>query len=115
METKLLTQADLDQFTGTEQYHQHWMRQIVYTDGVKYMADAGGAYWLIDVVASYQRKEPFQIWELKVKPNKSCVVTMREDTGEPAKVRQEIPHTDFPLESIKLYLIDGVLLLPSEY
>ena len=91
------------------------MKQIVFTDGVKYMAEVSGSYWLIDVVASYRRKEPFQIWELKVKPDKSCVVTMREDTGQPTKVRQEIPYTDFPLESIKLYLIDNVLLLTSEY
>lgn len=115
METKTLTEADLSQFIGTEQYHQHWMQQLVFTDGVKYMADAGRAFWLIDVVASYRRKEPFQIWELKVKPDKSCIVTMKEDTDEPNLVKQEIPYTDFPLESIKLYLIDGVLLLPSEY
>lgn len=117
MKTHTLTEVDLQQFIGTEQYHQHWMRQLVFTDGVKYVADAGGAFWLIDVIASYQRKrkEPFQIWELKVKSDKSCVVTMREDTGQPTKVRQEIPYTDFPLESIKFYLIDGVLLLPSEY
>lgn len=115
METSTLTEADLNQFTGTEQYHQHWMRQLVYTDGVKYVADAGRAFWLIDVIASYRRKEPFQVWELKVKPDKSCVVTMREDTGQPTKVRQEIQYTDFPLENIKFYLIDGVLLLPSEY
>lgn len=116
METKhTLTQADLDQFIGTENHYPHSMRQLVYTDGVKYMADAGGAFWLIDAIASYRRKEPFQIWELKVKPDKSCVLTMREDTGQPTKVRQEIPYTDFPLENIKLYLIDYVLLLPSEY
>ncbi len=115
METRTLTQADLDQFISTEQYYQHWMKQIKFTDGVKYMVEAGGAFWLIDVIASYRRKEPFQIWELKVKPDKSCVVTMREDTGQPTKVRQKILYTDFPLETIKLYLIDGVLLLPSEY
>ena len=115
MKTQILTHADLSQFIGTEQYHQHWMQQIVFTDGVKYMADVGGAFWLIDVIASYRRKEHFQIWELKVNPDKSCIVTMKEDTDEPVLVTQEIPFTDFPLESIKLYLIDGVLLLPSEY
>ena len=28
--------------------------------------------------------------------------------------RQQIEYSDFPLKEIKLYLIDGVLLLPSE-
>ena len=40
---------------------------------------------------------------------------MQEDTGERAKVRKKIPYTDFPLDEIKLYLIDNVLLLTSEY
>lgn len=40
-------------------------------DGVKYMADEAGAYWLLDIIASYQtdakiRREPFQVWELKL-------------------------------------------------
>ena len=109
-----LTQSDLGQFIGTTQYFRHFLG-LKYTDGVQYMAQAGGAFWLIDVIASYRRKEPFQVWELKVKPDNSCVVTMREDTDQPTKVRQEILYTDFPLENITLYLIDGVLLLPSEY
>ena len=109
-----LTENELRQFTGTEQYYRHYLGGL-YTDGVQYMAGKAGAFWLLDVIFSYRRKEPFQIWTLKVKADKSALVTMREDTGQPVKVRQEIPYTDFPLAEIKLYLIDGVLLLPSEY
>ena len=117
METKQLTKSDLEQFVGTEQYYKHWMPGLVFTDGVKYMAEVAGAYWLIDIVASYRRKEPFQIWELKVDKNAEpmAVVIMKEDSDQPELVRQEIPYTDFPLDGIKLYLIDGVLLLTSEY
>ena len=114
--TTKLTASDLEQFTGTEQYYKHWMG-LHYTDGVKYMAEVAGAYWLLDIIASYRRREPLQIWTLKVNRESEpmAVVTMREDAGEPVKVRQEIPYTDFPLDEIKLYLIDGVILLPSEY
>lgn len=110
---KTLTEADLNMFTGTGKYFKHWLG-IVYTDGVKYVAESAGAYWLIDLVASYRRKEPFQVWELTVK-NGKATATMREDSNEPILVCQEIAYTDFPLDYIKLYLIDGVLLLPSEY
>ncbi|MDA2934976.1 hypothetical protein MYX82_11635, partial [Acidobacteria bacterium AH-259-D05] len=75
-------------------------------------------YWLIDIVASYQPKlkqVPFQLWELEVEKDNPGVVTVREDSGKPALISQEIPYTDFPLEKIQLYCIDGVLLLPSEY
>lgn len=121
METKAkLTQSDLDQFIGTEQYWKHWMPGLVFTDGVKYLAETAGAFWLIDIVASYRRKEPFQIWTLKVNKDHAedepmAVVTMQEDTYQPELVRQEIPYTDFPLDEIKLYLIDGILLLTTEY
>ena len=106
-------QAELRQFTGTENYYKHWLGNV-YTDGVKYLAEKCQAYWLLDAIFSYHRKEQFQVWTLKVKDNKA-VLEMREDTGEPIKVRQEIKYTDFPLEEIKLFLIDGVLLLTNEY
>lgn len=116
-QVKTLTEADLRQFTGTENYWRHWLG-FNYTDGVKYLAEKGEAYWLLDAIGSYQpkvRNIPFQLWTLKVKEDKSAVLEMREDSGQPVKIRQEIPFTDFPLEEIKLYLIDGILLLPSEY
>jgi len=84
-----------------------------YTDGVKFLWESCDAYWLLIAIASYRRKEEFQIWELKV-DNGSAVLTMKEDSNRRAKVRQEIPLTDFPLDGIKLYLENGVLCLPSE-
>ena len=110
----MLTKPELNQFTGTENYYRHWIGGYVYTDGVKYLAEVGKCYWLIDAVFSYRRSEPFQIWSLEAKDNKA-VLTMVEDTGRPELVRQEIGYTDFPLDYVKFYLIDGVLLLPSEY
>lgn len=110
-----LTISELSQFVGTTQYFPHSAGRVVFTEGVQYLAERGGAYWLIDAIASYNRQEPFQIWELKKHQDNTATLTMREDTGRPTKVRQEISYTDFPLEGIKLYLIDGVLLLPSEY
>ena len=110
---------DLRQFTGTEQYHKHWLN-FVYTDGVAYLAEKAKCYWLLDAIGSYQpelrkKKEiPFQLWILKVK-NSKAVLTMSEDKGAKVLVKQEIDYTDFPMESIELYYIDNVLLLPSEY
>ena len=114
METKI-SEADLSQFIGTENYYRHWTGHGVCTDGVKYLAEKAGAYWLIDAILSYRRREPFQIWTLKKDDDNTAVLTMQEDSGEPAKVSQKIPFTDFPLDQVKLYLIDGVILLPSEY
>jgi hypothetical protein len=123
-----LTQGELDQFRGGDEKYAHWLRRLVYSEGVYYMAERAGAHWLIDIVASYQmhkkvknnkRLQEFQLWELKVKTDKnggkSAVVTLREDTGEPVVIRQKIEYTDFPLDYIKLYVEGGTLLLPSEH
>jgi len=112
-------EEELEQFTGAMEYYRHPLG-ILFTDGVKYLADKAGAYWLIDAIASYQirgdiRRIPFQLWELKVNKDGTAILTMKEDTDELELVKQKIPFTDFPLNYQKLYLVDRVLMLPSEY
>ena len=110
-------ETKLGKFTGTTRYYRHWLG-LLYTDGVQYLAEEAGAYWLVDVVASYQpqvRDVPFQLWQLAVGNDRSAEVTMVADVGQPALVQQHVPYTDFPLPNIQLYCIDQVLLLPSEY
>jgi hypothetical protein len=108
---------------GSQDLFAHWTKRLNYTEGVQYLAESAGACWLIDVVASYQhyasvrRCGDFQLWELRLTPGRKnmAVVTCRADTNARPVVTQRIPYTDFPLpEGIKLYVRDGVLMLPSE-
>ena len=103
---------------------RYWTKRLVYTDGVQYLAEKGGAYWLIDAIASYQPDKritcrpdlvDFQLWELAVSEDKRATLTVRADSDKPAVITQDIPFTDFPLERVKLYVCNGTLLLPSEY
>lgn len=110
---KIITHEDLQHFTGTTQYFSHHLG-IMYTDGIQYLAVNAQAYWLIDAIASYKRKERFQVWKFKVSDNKG-VLTMVEDEGKPIKVKQNIKFTDFPLDEIEIWVVDGVMILPSEY
>lgn len=118
-------QSRLSQYTGTE----HWYSgaplfpRFKYTDGVKAMAELAGAYWLIDLIFSHQitprvRMEPFQIWTISAKRTRRGLgrgmAEMKTDTNQPVLARQRFS-TDFPEGEFKLYFIDGVLLLPSEY
>lgn len=107
---------ELQQFTGTENYYRHVFGGK-YTDGVAYLAENAKAYWLLDAIFSYHRKEPFQVWKLQLSlvGGQDAVLTMREDSDTPVIVEQLIEYTDFPIEHIELWLIDGVLILPSEY
>lgn len=119
----MITQSDLAQFTGTTQWFQHWLKRFTHTDGIKYLADQGNAYWLIDAIASHQTKEllsdemlkEFQIWRLVVNlEDKTAKLVCERDTDD-VVVTQNIPYTDFPLSEVKVYLIEEVLMLQSEY
>jgi len=116
-----ITQADLDQFSGSTQYYRHSLRpSLKYTDGVHFLASKAGAYWLIDAIASYQipkiRKIDIQFWRLTVnEEERSGLREMLLDIPGEVVVKQEIPFTDFPLPEIVLYLANDVLHLPGEY
>ena len=103
--------------TGGEQYFRH-RGKAIFTSGVWRVAEEAGAYWLIDAIFSYGRKEEFQVWHLDVVGSKAWL-TMQEDTDAPVLVRQEIEFTDFPEGQWKFYLVvnpdQAVLMVPNEY
>jgi len=111
----MLTREELYQFTGSQYIYQYI--GFKFTDGVKYLAEKGGAFWFLDIISSYQielKNVDFQIWGLKINKNKSGTITCT-DLNEKRLIKQKIEYTDFPLDTIKLYLINGVLILTSEY
>ena len=121
-DTKTLTAGDLRQFTGSEQWYRHALvRSVLFTDGAKYVADTGGAYWLLDEIALAQRHdkrvagEEFQLWKLAVNLDRHKGVLTCDDGNGNIVFRKEIEFTDFPLEEISLYFCNNTILLPSEY
>ncbi len=94
--TETLTKADLAQFTGSETWHRHGIvRDVLFTDGAKHVADAAGAYWLLDEIALAQRykrrvaAEEFQVWTLKVKDRKATL-TCDDGNGNAVYVKPAI-------------------------
>jgi hypothetical protein len=120
-------ESGLTQFYGTESYHKFSIlfKNLVLTDGTKYLAEKADALWLMDIIGSYQPKclkdpmlRDFQLWTLKVEESKA-VVTCERDNNNVA-FKQNIPYTNFPLNSIKLYVMPlsattYVIMLPTEY
>ena len=123
MDTKTIN-WNLNQFHGTAEYYKHLFpgkSPLLITEGCKYVRDTCNAYWLFDVILSYQCERilkdiKFQIWELKrLKVDLSWQLTCKEDTNTKPLIRQSIEFSDFPIDYIKIWVIDGVALLPSEY
>ncbi len=129
-ETPVATTDDLAALlagcAGTENQYQHPFGQLRYTDGIQAMAQAVGAYWLIDLMASHaptiRRRAPdawsFGIVRLAVNEiggRRSARFDWREDTNTAPVVHQDIEYTDFPVGTFECYVVDGVALLKSEY
>ena len=116
-----LTKADLAQFTGTEHWYRHLLnRNVLYTDGAKFLAERGGAYWLLDEIALIQpydkrvAAEEFQVWKLAVRPDRTATLTC-EDGNYNVVFSKEIEYTDFPLDEITFWFANNVIYLPSEH
>jgi hypothetical protein len=104
---------------GDTRYPHALCATVLYTPGTKAFAEAGGAFWLLDIIATVQRKprvaaESFQKWQLTVRPDETAVITCGDGNGN-VVYRKRIHYTDFPLPEFTLWVCDRVILLPCEY
>ncbi|MCB9352732.1 MAG: hypothetical protein H6573_35400 [Lewinellaceae bacterium] len=83
---------ELKQLTGSEAFYRHPLfRKYIYTEGVKYLTEKTGVFWLIEYVFSNQLDETikdhdFQVWALTVKDDDSAVI--RVEDGNDNLIRQ---------------------------
>ena len=113
-------QANLTQFTGTERYYRIAPKFLI-TDGVKYLADSAGCYWLLDAAVSHLIQLGTADWFVLVRllvQDGAAVLTLEDGNGRVHR-KQTIPYTDFPAPQQTLYACwDGqhwVLMLTGEY
>ena len=125
---------ELRHFCGDLEHYRHPInRRVIYTPGVRNLAEEAGAYWLIDAMASWigsysflkalhqdERLRSLHFWKLTVdRETKSALLEAVPDQGEAAFITQRIPFTDFPLDEIDVWAgYDGTnwtLYLPSEH
>lgn len=118
---KKLDPAILAQFIGSDTFYRYGLAgDVLFTEGVKYVADTAGAYWLLDLICianvyeAEVRAEEFQLWTLSVRENATGVVTCDDGNGN-IVYEQALNFTDFPEPGIRLYFCNGTILLPSEY
>lgn len=111
---------ELRRFTGSEQFYRHFLG-LVYTEGVKYLADKAGAHWLLEVICSHQRTvrkrlgDEFQFWRVVVHKDRSAEVVCYSCLEEKkAVLTQRIEYTDFPLEVIDIWVNNRTMYLPTE-
>ena len=117
---------------GSVNFYEHrYIAGIIYTDGVREIAEALSCHWLIDIVVSHQVKdevcaESFQEWRLEKDSGHGHDVIATDGgkgSGFITIATQKLESgSDFPeaLMPFKMWLVrDGgtrqVLMLPGEY
>jgi len=120
METlqKEVLESALMQFIGTENWYQHpLIPAMTYTDGVKYFAEQTESYWLLDIIATEHfpmlKEQPFLFITVESQ-NGSCTIVVTDGNGNELKSKH-VTFTTLIEGTWKFYLLDDVLLLPSEY
>ena len=118
-------QYDLKQFYGTEHYYKiNPFFDAMITDGIKFFADKTSSYWLfMDFIflegyrIAKTHDDRFTVVMVTVNENHEVQVTFMHDTGEnpywECKAKDLL--CNIPVGEYKFYLIDNVLLLPTEY
>ncbi len=128
-----LTREGLASYTGGPDRWPHPRHPHLYlTDGVLYLTEAGGAWWLTEAIAGFlgspavldfSRDEPtlgeFITWRLVVAADRSATLAAASDLHRPPFHRIDVSWTDFPLDEVELWLTRDenawVLSLPSEH
>ena len=107
---------NLEQFIGTEHYHKLGVYKTLATDGVFYFCKTAEAFWLFDEIAhfvTYKTEEPF-------------VTVIAESNGRKGRITfedgncnkigsKELDYTDLPEGKWKFFVVDNIVMLPSEY
>ena len=125
MDTKTISPAEFQStlagFIGTFKYHIHQLFKlsINLTDGCDYVRREARAYWLFDAILSHQltstvNKQPFQVWRLKKQEDDTWSLIC-EDGNKNILATQRIEFSDFLIDEITIWLVNGVAMLPTEY
>ena len=118
MKTRNVIIHEMAHYTGTVNYwnHQFFKVSIKLTDGANYIRKHCGAFWLFDLITqqTYHIDKSYIIRLNNIKDYEYKFNVHDWETDE-IIYQQEIPFSDFPLKQLKLYVLNGICLLPSEY
>lgn len=111
--------AQILSFTGST---KRWKDQtpfgeIVLSEGCKFLREREESKWLFDLMQSHQthlKDEEFQEWITERISEKEFMVTCT-DGDDKTFATQKIQYSALPLDELKIWLVEGVYLLPSEY
>lgn len=108
---------ELEQFYGTENWYRVPPFQILITDGVKHFVEKGEASWAVsDILATATAlKQQMLVAVVTSKDGKAIIEYEDGNYNKFEFATAKYPHTDLEEGVYRFYVMDGVMLLPSEY
>jgi len=108
----------LSGYIGSAYYHKYICGTQL-TDGTKEAAEIYQCYWFLDIIASVQympevKAEGFQVFKLERIKDYHFKVTM-EDGNDNVIYTQNIAYSDFKDDILTLWVVDKIIMLPTEY
>jgi len=118
--TKRFLPSDVQQLAGSERWYRHqFVPEVLYTEGVKQVADQTEAYWLLDEIAFAQHAEravaaeAFQVWKLVVQRDCTGTLTCKDGNGK-VVFTTELDFVIFPEPEFVLWFAGDTILLPFD-
>lgn len=115
----------LQHFYGSETIFQIPLLRTQYTNGLKYLAEAAECFWLITdtsvIAKSLTQRSKFITIDFKKlseeeQRNTSYEAEIIYSDGNNLVLEKQVYRiTDFPLDELRLFFVNGTLMLPSEY
>jgi hypothetical protein len=108
----------LSGYIGSVSYYKYLCGTQL-TDGSKAAAELYECFWFLDIIASIQympevHAEGFQVFKLERVKDDHFKVTM-EDGNDNVIYTQNIAYSDFKDDILTLWVVDKIIMLPSEY
>ncbi|WP_338357304.1 DUF6876 family protein [Yeosuana marina] len=118
-------QENLQQFIGSERFFQLPLIKTRFTDGIHYLAEQAACFWLVTdasvIAKSLMDRSHFITIDFKRLPEKEreekqCEALIHYSDGNGHIYETHRYHvTDFPMDELRLFFVNGTLMLPSEY
>ena len=110
-------------FFGTSNYYEHKVTEdikFLLTDGCNWIREAAEARWLFNEILFNQLRPeikslPIQVWILDKNVDKQWVLRCEDGNYNTVLVQMLMDVVELPIDEIRIWVVGGVAMLPSEY
>jgi len=103
-----------------QNYFRHNGANLLYSPSAKCFTKDLNHTWLLELIGHYQsepklKNTPFQLWELRIREDKSATLAVKDDVPSLPIIEEKIPYTTYPVDEMDFVFTGNILMDPLEY